>query len=159
MSRAWIALGSNQGDSAVILTTALDGIAALPASRLLACSHRYRTAPVGGPEQPDFLNAVCLIETQLSAADLLSHLQRLESDAGRVRHERWGPRTLDLDIIAYDDLEQQDPKLTLPHPRAHQRAFVLHPLAELTPQLRLQGKTVSDWLVSVTDQAIERLES
>lgn len=157
MKRAWIALGSNLGDSGAILAQALADIAQLPNSRLLASSARYRTAPIGGPDQPDFLNAVCLIETQLSPTELLHALQQLEQQAGRVRHERWGPRTLDLDIIAIDELQLNDPELTLPHPRAHQRAFVLQPLAELSPQLILAGHSVHSWLDSVADQAIERL--
>ena len=157
MSQAWIALGSNLGDSGALLDEALEQIAQLPDSRLLASSKRYRTAPIGGPEQPDYLNAACLIDTQLDPIELLHALQRIEQSAGRVRHERWGPRTLDLDIIAIDDLQSDDPKLTLPHPRAHQRAFVLHPLADLNPQLLIAGRSVQSWLDTVADQAIERL--
>lgn len=157
MSQAWIALGSNLGDSGALLDQALEQLAQLPDSRLLASSKRYRTAPVGGPDQPDFVNAACLLETQLSPIELLRALQQLEQSAGRVRHERWGPRTLDLDIIAIDDLQSNDPELTLPHPRAHQRAFVLCPLADLNPQLLIAGRSVQDWLDSVADQSIKRL--
>lgn len=157
MSHAWIALGSNLGDSGALLAQALVDIAALPACQLLATSAHYRTAPVGGPEQPDFLNAACLIDTQLKPVELLHALQRLEHNAGRVRHERWGPRTLDLDIIAFDGVQQDDAILTLPHPRAHQRAFVLYPLAELSPQLQIAGRSVTAWLDQVADQTIERL--
>lgn len=157
MSQAWIALGSNLGDSGALLDQALEQIAQLPGCRLLASSKRYRTAPIGGPEQPDYLNTACLIDTQLDPTELLHALQRIEQSAGRVRDERWGPRTLDLDIIAIDDLQSDDPALTLPHPRAHQRAFVLYPLADLNPHLVLAGRSVQNWLDTVADQAIERL--
>ncbi|WP_108126241.1 2-amino-4-hydroxy-6-hydroxymethyldihydropteridine diphosphokinase [Saccharospirillum mangrovi] len=155
--RAWIALGSNLGDSAALLNLALNAIAKLPQTQLQAVSARYRTAPIGGPEQGDFLNSACRIDTNLAPLDLLHALQRIELDAGRERHEHWGPRTLDLDLIAVDNVAQTDPELTLPHPRAHQRAFVLYPLADLNTDLMLAGRPVIDWLDSVADQAIERL--
>ncbi|PTY38633.1 2-amino-4-hydroxy-6-hydroxymethyldihydropteridine diphosphokinase [Saccharospirillum sp. MSK14-1] len=157
MSHAWIALGSNLGDSGALLDEALEQIAQLPDSQLLASSARYRTAPIGGPEQPDYLNAACLIDTHLEPTELLQALQQIEQSAGRERHERWGPRTLDLDIIAIDNLLSTDPILTLPHPRAHQRAFVLYPLADLSPRPLIAGHNVQHWLDLVADQAIKRL--
>lgn len=158
MTEAYIALGSNQGVSSDLLQQALEQISLLPGTRLTATSRWYRSAPVGGPaNQPDYLNAVCKIETGLTPKDLLTALQRIEQDHGRVRNERWGPRTLDLDIILYDDLHQEDPDLTLPHPRAHERAFVILPLADLDPGLELHGRSVSDWLPLVANQAIEAI--
>lgn len=156
MSRAWIALGSNLGEPASQLEDALAGLAALESTRLEATSPWYRTAPVGGPGgQPDFLNAVCRLDTGLTPESLLAELQRLEHRAGRQRRERWGPRTLDLDIILYSGREQNEPSLTLPHPRAHERAFVLLPLADLDPDLPLHDRPVRAWLAEVTDQPIK----
>lgn len=155
MIEAYIALGSNQGVSSDLLQQALEQISLLPSTQLITTSRWYRSAPVGGPaNQPDYLNAVCKIETGLAPSDLLMALQRIEQDHGRVRKERWGPRTLDLDIIIYDGLHQEDPDLTLPHPRAHERAFVLLPLADLDPNLELHGRTVASWLRTVPDQEI-----
>ena len=155
MTRAYIALGSNLGVPEDHLSGALDAIGGLPDTTLDKTSRWYRTAPIGGPpDQPDFLNAVCRIDTRLAPYDLLHALQCIEQDFGRVRLERWGPRTLDLDIILYGDRVQNDPELTLPHPRAHERAFVLVPLADLDPSVLIQGKTASDWLPTVADQEI-----
>jgi len=155
VTRAYIALGSNLGIPVDHLSGALDAIDGLPDTTLEQTSRWYRTAPVGGPpDQPDFLNAVCCVETDLGPYDLLAALQRIEQDFGRVRRERWGPRTLDLDIILFGDRVQTDPELTLPHPRAHERAFVLVPLADLDPTVAIQGKPVTDWLSTVADQVI-----
>lgn len=155
MSTAFIALGGNLGQPDAQMRQALQAIGALPGTRLMATSRWYRSAPVGGPPgQPDFLNAVCRVDTRLAPRELLNALQRIEQAAGRIRLERWGPRTLDLDIILYDQLEQSDPELTLPHPRAHERAFVLRPLADLEPDLTLHGRPVSAWLSAVSDQKL-----
>ncbi|MCH8529839.1 MAG: 2-amino-4-hydroxy-6-hydroxymethyldihydropteridine diphosphokinase [Saccharospirillum sp.] len=157
MSQAWIALGSNLGVSENWLELALEQLNQLPQSQLLACSPWYRSAAIGGPaDQPDYLNAVCQLQTTLPPLDLLHALQQIEAEAGRERLVRWAPRTLDLDIICYDAVISNDPELTLPHPRAHQRAFVLRPLADLTPDLRLHGKAVKDWLPDVADQRLHR---
>jgi 2-amino-4-hydroxy-6-hydroxymethyldihydropteridine diphosphokinase len=107
---------------------------------VLAVSPVYETAPVGGPDQPDYLNAVLLIETGLAPRDLLAATQRIEADFGRVRAERFGPRTLDIDIISFDGDVSDDPVLTLPHPRAHERAFVLAPWHDLDPAASLPGR-------------------
>ncbi|MBP9893468.1 MAG: 2-amino-4-hydroxy-6-hydroxymethyldihydropteridine diphosphokinase [Planctomycetes bacterium] len=147
---AWIGLGANLGECAGTLRTALAALAALPGTRLLRVSSLYRSAPVdaGGP---DYLNAVAEIGTQLPPHDLLAALQAIERAAGRERPYRNAPRTLDLDILLYGDLQSADATLTLPHPRLQERAFVLLPLAELAPE-----RVLPQWLASVRGQAIER---
>jgi 2-amino-4-hydroxy-6-hydroxymethyldihydropteridine diphosphokinase len=140
MSRiAVLALGSNLGDRAAILQGAVDAIIETPAVTGVAVSAVYETAPVGGPEQPDYLNAVLLIDTELPALALLDRAHAVEQTYGRVRHERYGARTLDIDVITWGDEVSTDPVLTLPHPRAHERAFVLRPLADVAPDLVLPG--------------------
>ncbi len=150
---AWIGLGANLGERAGTLRTALAALAALPGTRLLRVSSLYRSAPVdaGGP---DYLNAVAEIGTQLPPHDLLAALQAIERAAGRERPYRNAPRTLDLDILLYGDLQSADATLTLPHPRLHERAFVLLPLAELAPE-----RVLPQWLSSVRGQAIERCDA
>jgi 2-amino-4-hydroxy-6-hydroxymethyldihydropteridine diphosphokinase len=156
--RAFIALGSNLGVSADALNGALADINRLPDTRVLQVSPWYRSTAIGGPaNQPDYLNAVCEIDTGLEPNSLLHALQHIEQCFGRERRVRWGPRTLDLDIVCYDDVASDDPELTLPHPRAHQRAFVMHPLADLAPTLRLQGQSLSHWLEQTRNQTIYRL--
>jgi 2-amino-4-hydroxy-6-hydroxymethyldihydropteridine diphosphokinase len=135
--RAVIALGSNQQDPQEQVRRAFDEIAVLPQSRLLARSNVYRTAPVGYPDQPDFVNACALIETSLPARVLLEHLLAIERAHGRVREIRNGPRTLDLDIVVYGDERIDEPGLVVPHPRAHQRMFVIQPLTDVWPDARL----------------------
>ncbi len=134
MPKAVIALGSNMGDRAAALDAARAAIAALPGTRVLRASVRYDTAPVEVPEQfaeQRFLNSALLIETALAPYDLLAALQAIETRAGRVRSIRNAPRPIDLDIILYEGVTSDDPALTLPHPRALRRAFVLLPLADL----------------------------
>jgi len=139
--RAYIGIGSNLSDPANQVRHALQALADLPASRLTAHSPRYRTAPVGGPtDQPDYLNAVAALETALTPETLLTALQEIESAQGRVRAERWGPRTLDLDLLLYGSIIRRDPRLILPHPRLHQRAFVLYPLHDIEPELMIPGQ-------------------
>nr|WP_225863964.1 2-amino-4-hydroxy-6-hydroxymethyldihydropteridine diphosphokinase [Ideonella benzenivorans] len=134
--QACIGLGANLGDPAQTLRQALAALDTLPGSRLLAQSSLYRTAPVEA-SGPDYVNAVAVLETGLGAEQLLRQLQRLEQAAGRERPYRNAPRTLDLDLLLYGDRVQDDPVLTLPHPRMHLRAFVLVPLAEVRPDLVL----------------------
>lgn len=144
---AWIGLGSNLDAPERHVRRALAELAALPASRLLAGSHLYRTAPQGGPAgQPDFCNACAALACELAPLALLDRLQALEAAHGRVRDVRWGPRTLDLDMLAYDDLRMTHERLRLPHPRAAQRGFVLVPLADIAPALELDGLRVIDHL-------------
>jgi 2-amino-4-hydroxy-6-hydroxymethyldihydropteridine diphosphokinase len=129
--KAVIALGANIGNPRERMDLA---IALLRESlELIALSSIIRTAPVGGPDQPDYLNAVCIAESDLSAADLLALLHGIEKSLGRVRQERWGPRTIDLDLIQYGTILSSAEELTLPHPRAHERRFVLEPWYEVEP--------------------------
>lgn len=131
---AYIALGGNLGDVAAALCSARSRIAALPATELLHSSRLYRTAPIGPAGQPDYLNAVVMVKSGLPALQLLDALQEIESAHGRIRGERWGARTLDLDIIAIDQLLLDSARLTLPHPHMHERQFVLRPLCDVQPQ-------------------------
>ncbi|AKS41297.1 2-amino-4-hydroxy-6-hydroxymethyldihydropteridine diphosphokinase [Wenzhouxiangella marina] len=141
MSRAWVGLGSNQGDSADLLEQALEAIAALPRTRLLAVSPAYRTPAWGVTDQPDFLNAVAELETDMSPECLLGGLLGIESALGRRREgPRWGPRLIDLDLLLVDGLARSTMELSLPHPRLHERAFVLIPLNDLAPELEIPGR-------------------
>ena len=152
MTRAFIALGGNLGDSRAYLQRALTALAGLPGTRLLAASRFYRTPPWGLREQPAFLNAAAMLETALSPHALLDALLDIEREAGRVRDgQRWGPRTLDLDLLHMDGVILQDDRLTLPHPRIAARAFVLLPLAELAPDLQLVGQGRVDALLAAAD--------
>jgi len=128
-------------------------IGQLPDTDVLAISPVYQTAPVGGPAQPDYLNAVLLVQTGLPPRDLLDAIHAIEASFGRVRAERFGPRTLDIDIICYAGQVSDDPELTLPHPRAHQRAFVLAPWHDLDPAAELPGLGPVDRLLAALDQA------
>ena len=138
--RVVIALGSNAGDRQEELQRGVDGLAATPGLDITAISPVYETAPIGGPDQPDYLNAVVLAETSRPAPALLRRAHAIEAAALRTREVRWGPRTLDIDIIAYGDKISGDPVLTLPHPRAHERAFVLAPWRDADPGARLPGR-------------------
>jgi 2-amino-4-hydroxy-6-hydroxymethyldihydropteridine diphosphokinase len=157
--RAYVALGSNLGDSKQQLTDAIQALAALPHTRLLARSHFYRTPPWGLQDQPDFLNAVVALETPLPPHDLLDALLEIERAAGRERNgERWGPRILDLDLLHIAGKAVDDERLTLPHPHIAERAFVLLPLNELAPDLEIPGQgRVADLLRTVDTQGCERL--
>jgi 2-amino-4-hydroxy-6-hydroxymethyldihydropteridine diphosphokinase len=155
MSRvAVLALGSNLGDRATMLQGAVDAILESPAVTGIAVSPVYETAPVGGPDQPDYLNAVLLLDTELPALALLERAQAVEETFGRIRRERHGARTLDVDVIALGDEVRTDSVLSLPHPRAHERAFVLMPLADVAPDLVLPGRgQVSALVAALPDQA------
>jgi 2-amino-4-hydroxy-6-hydroxymethyldihydropteridine diphosphokinase len=139
MTPVVIALGSNLGDRQDILQGAVDAIVGLPGVRVTAVSPVYETAPVGGPAQPDYLNAVVLAATTLPPRDLLDRLHEIEAAFDRVRLVRWGPRTLDLDIIVFGAERSDNPELTLPHPRANERAFVLAPWHDVDPDAALPG--------------------
>ena len=134
-----LALGSNLGDRQDILQGAVDAIVGLPGVRVTAVSPVYETVPVGGPAQPDYLNAVVLADAARPARELLDRLHEIEAAFDRVRLVRWGPRTLDIDIISFDSERSDDPELTLPHPRAHERAFVLAPWHDVDPDAALPG--------------------
>lgn len=157
MSLAYIGIGANLGDAQGAVQAAFGALAALPGTELLRRSAIYRTAPIDS-SGPDYLNAVAELRTALAPLDLLHRLQAIELAHGRERPYRNAPRTLDLDLLLHGDAVQSDPELTLPHPRAHQRAFVLRPLAELSPDLLIPGRgTVAELLPAVADQTIERL--
>jgi 2-amino-4-hydroxy-6-hydroxymethyldihydropteridine diphosphokinase len=137
VTRAYLGLGSNLGDRAAHLQFGLDGLAAR-AGRVVAISPVYETQPVGGPAQPDYLNAVVAIETERSPRELLGIAKALETEAGREAPDpakRWGPRPLDIDILMVGNERVDEPDLVVPHPRIHQRAFVLAPLADVAPDL------------------------
>jgi len=134
-----LSLGSNLGDRHANLQAGIDGLLAGPGLRATAVSSVYQTSPVGGPPQPDYLNAVLLTVSALPARAILERCQAVERAAGRVRNLAWGPRTLDIDIVACDEEISDEPDLTLPHPRAHERAFVLVPWQEADPAARLPG--------------------
>lgn len=141
-----LALGSNLGDSATILENALEKLAQIPEIKLVARSRWYQTAPVG-PPQPDYINGCALLQVQVTPRQLLTILLDIEQESGRVRQQRWQARTLDLDIILFNDLILDSPELQIPHPRMRERAFVLIPLAEIAPQ----------WIDPVTHSAIAQL--
>ena len=154
-ARVFIALGSNLGDREDLLSRARALLAALPGTTLSAVSGLYETAPVGGPEQEDYLNQVVEIRTTLTPSDLLRATQRIEGELGRERLVRWGPRTVDLDILWYDGVTATGADLQVPHPRIEQRRFVLEPLAELAPELVLSsGRTVAAALERVHNQEV-----
>ena len=135
MAKAYVGIGSNLGDRAAHVAAAVARMNALPETKVLGVSSVIETDPVGPAGQDKFLNAAAELETELAPAALLAELQGIERDLGRVRAERWGPRTIDLDILLYDDRVVEAPELTVPHPRMCEREFVLGPLAELAPGL------------------------
>jgi 2-amino-4-hydroxy-6-hydroxymethyldihydropteridine diphosphokinase len=137
----FLGLGSNLGDRLANLQAAVDALQAEPGLRVAASSRVWETTPVGGPPQPDYLNAVVRIETDLSARDLLDVARRVESRLGRIRKERWGARTIDVDVLLFDEEQIDEPDLVVPHPRMTERAFVLLPLLELEPDPRLPDGT------------------
>lgn len=158
MNTAYIALGANIGDPVATVRAAFAALAGLPASRVLRASSLYRTAPVGLRHQPDFINAVAALGTTLEPEPLLDALLAIEANFGRRRQARNGPRTLDLDLLLYGQRTVVSPRLLLPHPRLHLRAFVLTPLAEIAPDLALPGRgNVGAWLPAVANQHVERL--
>ncbi|MDG2944284.1 2-amino-4-hydroxy-6-hydroxymethyldihydropteridine diphosphokinase [Bisgaard Taxon 10/6] len=145
MAVAYIALGSNLNAPAEQLNTAVKAIAALPQTSVEKVSSYYGSKPMGPQDQPDYVNAVLQIQTELSPPALLDELQRIENEQGRVRLRRWGERTLDLDILLYDNLKMQSERLTIPHYDMQNREFVIVPLAEIAPERILpDGKTVAE---------------
>lgn len=139
MSRAFIAIGSNMGNPGTQALQAFADLGSMPRSTLLGCSSLYWSAPVGKEDQPYFVNAVAEIDTAFNPHDLLSAMRKIEAVHGRTRRIMNGPRTLDLDLLLYDDVVLADETLTLPHPRMHERAFVLLPLIEISPDCHIPG--------------------
>jgi 2-amino-4-hydroxy-6-hydroxymethyldihydropteridine diphosphokinase len=139
--RAYLGIGSNLGDRLGYLQLAVDELAARAGIEVVGVSRVYETAPVGGPPQGAYLNAVVAIDTELDPFDLLGECRRIEARAERLRAERWGPRTLDVDVLLVDDCRIDDAVLTLPHPRMWERGFVLAPLRDVAPELVDAGAT------------------
>jgi 2-amino-4-hydroxy-6-hydroxymethyldihydropteridine diphosphokinase len=158
VSVAFVGLGANLDDPQRQLALAFDELARLPHTALLKRSSLYRSAPLGYASQPDFVNAAAKLETALEPVRLLEALLAIEARHGRTRSFPNAPRTLDLDLLLYADRMQDTAALTLPHPRMHERAFVLKPLLELEPGLSIPGRgTASALLAACKDQAVERL--
>ena len=158
MHLAYVALGANLDDPVAQLRAALQALTGLPQSRLLRASSLYRTAPVGIHGQPDFINAVAAFDTTFTPQAMLAALFAVEEQFGRRRDFHHAPRTLDLDLLLYDEQVIDSPQLRLPHPRMHLRAFVLAPLLEIAPDCRIPGRGLAAaWLPAVSMQRIERL--
>ncbi len=159
MAEALLALGGNVGDVRRTLDRAVAALCDGAELRLVARSSDYRTPPWGVEDQPPFINCAIVAATDLAPPALLDRAQRIERQFGRdrPRERRWGPRPLDIDLIAYDDVTLDTPELTLPHPRVFERAFVLVPLAEIAPQRRIAGTRIIDALAKVDQAGIERL--
>jgi len=159
VNRAYVGLGSNLGDSRQLVLDAMDALENLPGARPVGRSRLYRTPPWGLLEQPPFINAAMAVETPMAPLELLDAMLAIERAAGRIRDgERWGPRTLDLDLLHVEGFVLHDPRLTLPHPRIAERAFVLLPLNELAPDLELadQGR-IAEMLAAVDSSQCQLL--
>lgn len=157
MALAYIGLGSNLEDPLAQVNRAFVELSQLPLTQLLRRSAIYTSKPVG-PQQPDFTNAVALLDTHLAPLELLDALQAIEQAHQRVRIQYWGPRTLDLDLLLYGDAIINNERLTVPHPYLTQRSFVLYPLADITPDLHLpDGSVLRDWLVQCPPDGLNRI--
>jgi 2-amino-4-hydroxy-6-hydroxymethyldihydropteridine diphosphokinase len=152
--RAYLGIGSNIGDMAAMLDRAVTGLAAVPGIAIVARSADYRTPPWGKTDQPWFLNGAVAIDTDLDPHGLLDACLSVEHDLGRVREERWGPRVIDIDVLAYEGAAVEDARLVLPHRYVRERAFVLVPLAEIAPDLVIGGERVVDALAKLDRSGI-----
>ncbi len=158
MTAAYVGIGANLGDPCSQVLLAFDELGGLPKSRLSARSSLYRSAPIGGVAQPDYVNAVARIETTLDPQELLCVLLQVEQRHGRERSVPNAPRTLDLDLLLHGTRQVNTPSLVLPHPRMHERAFVLTPLLEIEPGAAIPGRgPASEWLAKCADQSVERI--
>lgn len=159
MTAAWLALGSNIGDSRALLERAVAMLCDGATVRLVARSSHYRTPPWGNTDQPSFVNMCIAVETSLDPHQLLARAQDVEKALGRNRRNerRWGPRTIDIDILAYEGATLAEDDLKLPHPRLFERPFVLVPLAEIAPRMEIAGRRIADALTSVDRSGIEKL--
>jgi len=158
MAKAYLGLGSNLGDKKTNLTTALELLYKNPLIEVLKSSSFYETEPIGFNEQDWFLNAVVKVETSLDPYKLLSFCQAIEDRLRRKRLIRWGPRTMDVDILLYENFSSEDPMLTIPHPRMAERAFVLVPLEEIEPDLKIEGQSIVELLAKLKDDQIKRVD-
>lgn len=160
LATAYIGIGSNLEQPQRQVLKAFEALSHLPRTQLLGRSSLYRSAPVGKIDQPDFVNAVAAVRTDLAPGELLQALLELEAQQGRVRSEPNAARTLDLDLLLFDERVVHQPDLDIPHPRLHERAFVLMPLAELNPNLIIPGQgTVADLLPRVAEQDVTRIDA
>ncbi len=161
MERVYIGLGSNLAGPTEQLYAALDALRGLPRSRLVAVSSFYDSAPLGPAEQPSYVNAVAALDSGLEPLELLDALQAIEREQGRVRKaERWGPRTLDLDILLFGNRQLHEERLSVPHYHLHARPFVLYPLAEIAPNLCLpDGRSLDELLAACPKQGLRRREN
>jgi 2-amino-4-hydroxy-6-hydroxymethyldihydropteridine diphosphokinase len=160
MTRACVGLGANLGDPQDQIRAALAALDGIPKTRLLKHSSLYQSAPMGNTDQPEFVNAVALVETALAPRSLLEALLEIEQRYGRTRSMANAPRTLDLDLLLYGELIVDEPGLAVPHPRMHRRAFVLAPLAEIAPDIEIPGQgAIGPLLAACAGQTIERLEA
>lgn len=158
MTLAYVGIGANQDQPRDQVTRAIDELGELPRTRVTAKSSLYRSAPLGRPDQPDFVNAVAELDSALSARELLAQLQNIEARHGRLRSFANAPRTLDLDLLLYGDEIRLEADLTLPHPRMHERAFVLRPLLEIAPALSIPGRGPAQaWSAACAEQVVERM--
>lgn len=159
MKVAYLGIGSNLGDRRAHLADAVRKLAAEPAVRILRGSSVYESKPVGKTDQPDFLNMVLAVNTSLSPLALLAVCLDVEAQLGRERRERWGPRTIDLDVLIYGEEKLKDERLVLPHPRMSERSFVMAPLAEIAPDIKLSGRTAREIAADLGRTGLNPVES
>jgi 2-amino-4-hydroxy-6-hydroxymethyldihydropteridine diphosphokinase len=157
VNTAYLGLGSNLGDRTRYLAEAIGRLHSGPGIRVATVSSVYESSPAGLAAQPDFLNLVARVATTREPHELLAECLRIEADLGRVRHERWGPRTIDIDLLLYGDRNINDGKLTVPHPRMGERGFVLVPLAEIAPDLKIEGNSVSVLAAALGEAGLRKL--
>ena len=155
----YVALGSNVGDPYTNLVKARNYLNEDPQIQVVASSKLYETDPYGYTDQDDFLNICCQLETELDAQQLLTECQKIEKDLQRVRHEHWGPRTIDIDILLYGSEHIATETLNVPHPYMTERAFVLVPLFEIAPSLEIYGKSITSYLKTLNLEEVRKLHS